>query len=109
MNRETILNTYKVNSNGVIQTPGKFEGEMLYVPYFWDAGLNGCASFDDGAVYGFIVDKEDREQFPELCITIAIMLEESSQGFVNSREFDSLAEYEDACNRLEESGDDDSF
>jgi len=36
MNREEINETYQIDKNGIIQGPGKFEGEMLYVPYFYD-------------------------------------------------------------------------
>jgi len=37
MTREQITSEYNIDDNGIIRNPGKFEGEMLYVPYFWDA------------------------------------------------------------------------
>jgi hypothetical protein len=46
MTRVDIEMDYKV-VNGRIRNPGKFEGEMLYVPYFWEAYLNGCADSDN--------------------------------------------------------------
>jgi hypothetical protein len=82
MTRQDILNEYKVNEQGIIQSPGKFEGEMLYVPYFWDAYLNGMADDDDGNVLTFIVDSGDKNEFPELANITKIHLEESDNGFV---------------------------
>ncbi len=72
---------YKVES-GIIRSPGKFEGEARYVPYFWDAYLNGCADRDDGAVLGFDVSKEDKVRFPELKRRRTVKLIERDDGFV---------------------------
>lgn len=62
--------------------PGKFEGEAAYVPYFWDAFLNGCADRDDLDVLGFDVNAEDKQLFPELRRRRTVKLIEDSQGFV---------------------------
>lgn len=82
MNRETILKEYTVDKHGIIKSPGKFEGEMLYVPYFWDAFLNGFADRDNGKIIGFDVTKEDKEEFPELKKHRTVRLQETDQGFV---------------------------
>jgi hypothetical protein len=68
--------------NGIIRTPGMFEGEALYVPYFWDAFMNGCADRDDGAVLGFDVTQEDKAQFPELKRRRTVKLYQRDDGFV---------------------------
>ena len=64
-----ILKDYDVK-NGVIMSPGKFEGESAYVPYFWDVALDGFADEDytdsTGAVYAFDISDEDKKFFPEL-------------------------------------------
>jgi hypothetical protein len=44
MTRTEILAQYQVGSDGVIRSPGKFEGEMLYVPFYWDIAMNGRRS-----------------------------------------------------------------
>lgn len=68
--------------NGIIQSPGKFEGQASYVPHFWDAYLNGCADRDDGRILGFDVTAEDKAAFPALKRRRTVRLMEDSQGFV---------------------------
>jgi hypothetical protein len=55
---------------------------MLYVPYFWDAYLNGCADRDDGTVLGFDVTREDKAIFPELKRRRTVRLIQRDDGFV---------------------------
>lgn len=81
MNRTQIEQEYAVE-NGRITTPGKFEGEAVYVPYFWDAYLNGFADRDNGTVLGFDVTAEDKKLFPELKGRRTVKLYERSDGFV---------------------------
>lgn len=66
----------------MVRGPGKFAGEPVYVPYFWDAYLNGCADRDDGTVLGFDVTAEDKELFPELKRRHTVELIERDDGFV---------------------------
>jgi hypothetical protein len=83
MTRQEILDDYTVDASGVIRNPGKFEGEMIYVPYFWDLYLDGSADSDNGKVLGFKITPEDRIMFPELPKRKrTIRLAESDQGFV---------------------------
>jgi hypothetical protein len=65
-----------------VARPGKFEGEAVYVPYFWEAFLNGMADRDDGRVLGFDVTAEDKVLFPELKGRRTVRLIETEQGFV---------------------------
>lgn len=74
---------FTTTESGRITTPGKFEGEMIYVPYFWEAYLDGMADRDDGRVIGFDIEASDRELFPELPKrrrTVRLMADD--QGFV---------------------------
>lgn len=82
--RERIEAEYKISAEGVIESPGKFEGEMIYVPYFWDMGLDGFADSDDGEVFEFAVSDAEREIFPELEGAEMIELYESDSGFVTA-------------------------
>ena len=82
MNRETILKEFKVDANSVIHRLGQFEGEMIYVPYFWEIYLDGGADRDDGEVLGFDLTAEDKLQFPELGRKRTIKLSQTDQGFV---------------------------
>lgn len=66
----------------IVSHPGKFEQEQAYVPYFWDAGLNGHYDDDDGEVFTFVVNAQDRVLFPELELDQTIKLIELDDGFV---------------------------
>jgi hypothetical protein len=81
MNRADIARDYIVR-NGRISSPGKFEGEMVYVPYYWDIGMNGFADIDDGRVCKFQVTTEDKKEFPELKRRRWVSLYEDDNGFV---------------------------
>jgi hypothetical protein len=65
-----------------VQGPGKFEGEAAYVPYYWDAYLNGMADRDDGKILGFDVTAEDRQLFPELKGRRTVRLYQREDGFI---------------------------
>ena len=93
MTRDDITKEYTIE-NGVIRTPGKFEGEMLYVPYFWDSALLGESDLDTGCAFFFVIDELDRAQFAELGTAYGIMLAESENGFVYACVYDSKEEYE---------------
>ena len=82
MKRSEVLREYDVDRSGRIKSPGKFEGEMIYVPVFWNAGLEGFADDDDGSVYEFRITADDRREYPELGKKKKLRLAESEQGFV---------------------------
>jgi hypothetical protein len=65
-----------------VHHPGKFEGEAPYVPFYWEAYLNGMADRDDGKVLGFDVTADDKALFPELRKRRTVKLVETEQGFV---------------------------
>lgn len=82
MTRQEIIKDYKVKS-GVILSPGKFEGEMLYAPYFYALLLLGEGEFDaDTGDTSFDITKEDIEEFPELKGCDIVYLSEDEDGFV---------------------------
>lgn len=84
LTREQIKNKYKVDKRGIIQTPGMFEGEMLYVPYFCMLLLDGDDDFVfDGEWVTDILD-EDKAMFPELRGYKEIILTMDCFGFVNA-------------------------
>lgn len=74
----------------VIISPGKFEGEMIYVPYFWNLALEGASSYDEDQdeneefpVSVFEINATDRENFPGLLDDVeTIRVWENLQGFV---------------------------
>jgi hypothetical protein len=105
MTKQDVLKDYKTR-DGHIVTPGKFEGEPVYVPVFWDRGLDGCADLDESGVYAFEVTNEDVTDFPELEGVNTLALEESETGFVNSSEWQSLAILERHLEQISELEDD---
>ena len=66
----------------IVSRPGKFEGEKPYVPFYWDAYLDGMADRDDGEVLGFDVLPEDKDIFPELKRRRTVKIKELDSGFV---------------------------
>ncbi len=66
MTREEILKQYNVNEDGVIESPGKFEGEMLYMPYFLDLSFMGWANTLQDGSFSIPIENKEREMFPEL-------------------------------------------
>lgn len=63
-----------------VSSPGKFEGEARYVPYFWDH--IHFADEDNGKVATWRVTHEDTLQFPELKGRKYVHLMETDSGFV---------------------------
>lgn len=70
----------------IITSPGKFEGEPLYCPYFWNMSMHGADTLDydeDGQVFStFIVTPKDAALFPELNDGDIVSLYEDNLGFV---------------------------
>lgn len=81
MTRQEIELRYKVE-NGIIRSPGQFEGEAIYVPHFWEIYLNGFADRDNGDVLGFDVTPVDKREFPELKRRRTVKLYQRDDGFV---------------------------
>lgn len=89
--RLALEEDYPLGEGDLIEAPGKFEGEPLWAPYFWEQD----ADEDDGeGVYTYHVTEKDRAIFPELKAIKTVFLEEDDQGFVTSdyEEVDAEAE-----------------
>ena len=72
--------------DGIIRNPGKFEGECVWVPYYWELVLDGDGEDeldDDGEVMAtrFVVDYEEAEAFGLEC-GATVEISQDSQGFV---------------------------
>jgi predicted nucleic acid-binding Zn-ribbon protein len=69
--RKAVIDDYDVDESGVITTPGRFEGGMIYEPYFWDTITNASSDYDiedtDGIVHSMVsIMQEEYGYFPEL-------------------------------------------
>lgn len=87
--REQVLRDYSVDQNGIIRSPGKFELEMIYTPYFYNLGLEGMADSDEDGVWGFNVSDEDRKQFPELAKVEHVEIRVCDQGFAYAKSIEA--------------------
>jgi hypothetical protein len=86
-----IRKEYTADNAGRITDPGKFEGEPIFAPYFWDLALQGFADDDNGQVFKFKFafgeqDKAILADWPELAKWLGrkrtLHMSEDSQGFV---------------------------
>jgi hypothetical protein len=81
LKRSDVEKNFKV-IGGLIKSPGKFEDEPIYVPYFWQIGLEGCADQDRDGDFVFHIDASDVEMWPELRNITRLQLWEDDNGFV---------------------------
>src|SRR5690349_3802021 len=113
MTRQDVLDSYEVDSRGIIKSPGKFESEAVYVPHFWDATMDGsCETLDwpdESTSYLVELDDADRAEWPELSADcVALHMQESDTGFVSCEELNAAAlealraENESACDEERE-------
>jgi len=89
MTRKEIEKDYDVNEYGIITSPGKFEGDMAYIPYFWDMVMNGTGEDiweDDLLITRLTIDNEDVKEFSGILtkddLNKEIELWEDNSGFV---------------------------
>lgn len=75
-NRKMQVLGYRASVKG----PGRFKGEAPYVPYFWDAVMDGRAE-ENGGVLTFAVTSKDGAMFPELRQRAHVCIYEEN-GFV---------------------------
>lgn len=63
----TTLENYQHDGKR-ITSPGKFEGEPIFAPAYWQLGLEGFADHDDGKTYTFKFTNgcDDFKVWPEL-------------------------------------------
>lgn len=84
-----MRNEYEfVTENGIIVSPGKFQGETSDVPIWWEQVLN-CnydLEVEIGSLtwYIFIFTDEDKIDFPAYAEAYGIALCEDSLGFIHS-------------------------
>ena len=94
-----------------VKSPGKFEGEQVYVPYLWEEGICSGQGFGVISDFGLYCDSvtiqlDDLLIFPELKAIETIYLCENSQGFVSEmtkEEYDNTEKaYDKFCEATEE-------
>lgn len=87
--RERILADYKTDASNHILNPGKFEGEPIFAPHFWNLANEGFADDDSGSLvrFKFKAGDPELETWPELKAWLGrkrtLSISEDSQGFVH--------------------------
>ena len=88
MTPKEVRTQYNVDNHGIIRSPGKFDGEPVYAPAYWEVVLNGMADDDNGAesnpIAYFNLTENDRQTWPELDDAICLALQEDDNGFVHT-------------------------
>lgn len=81
------------NLADIVSHPGKFEGEPVFAPYYWDQAMEGNSEFiypdgcnqedveDSNFFDCFGVNAEESDAF-DLPIGTVVLIREDSQGFV---------------------------
>lgn len=97
--------------DGIIRDAGKFEGEMVYVPHFWEnvimySGEVDQVKYNNVLIHKVKVREGDREKFPELEGVDYVYLFEDHNGFVkendlNESDFEKIKEKSQYWGELE--------
>lgn len=83
MTRAEVMKHYRTDAHGRIISPGAFEGEMIYLPHYWEAFMDGMVDFERGDVLGFYIEDDERREFPELGKRRrTVKLYQRSDGFI---------------------------
>lgn len=106
MSREQIMREYEVRS-GYIRSPGKMEGNPIWVPALWDQTMEGGQDdtvYDgDTTISVFHISKDDTDEFPELAKYKVVTLYEDTQGFVQWDGYKTEADWHHAEQQARES------
>ncbi len=73
---------YELTAQKTIKNPGKFEGEMYYIPIFYEMALDGMADEDTETGWIFDLVNDDFKKYPELKGYDRLELTTDTNGFV---------------------------
>ena len=69
---------------GIIQSPGRFEGESRYIPELWNLAMNGDGKEALDQKIEVFINSDDRSRYPELENVSVVSLWIDDNGFVYS-------------------------
>jgi hypothetical protein len=83
MKRREIEDLYRIE-DGIIRSPGEFQGQALYMPHFWDRFMDDGAdeNVDDSDLVCCTVTFEDVMEFPELKLGQVVRFYEDDKGCI---------------------------
>jgi len=80
---------YVVDAHRIIREPGRFDGLPVYAPYFWSAYVDGAYGdeewIEDTHVIVFILNDDDRREYPELAGATRLFIWEDSGDMLRIR------------------------
>ncbi len=82
-NYQEVKSQFKVNRLGIITSPGKFEGESLATPYFYNCMMDGSGNIMQ-------IDAEERSLFSIEERYNYVIVYESNDGFSSCAYFETL-------------------
>ncbi len=60
------LAQYAWSDRGLITTPGRFEGEMMYLPHFWNTSMEGFCEWHRDKSVSMPIESADIQLFKNL-------------------------------------------
>ena len=83
MTRREIEDLYQI-ADGIIRSPGEFQGEARYMPHFWTRFMDGGADedADDSSVVRCTVTFGEVMEFPELKLGQVVRFYEDEKGSI---------------------------
>jgi hypothetical protein len=88
---------YTVSMEGIINDPGKFEGEPAEILYFYEATMNGSSDESGEGWDAFDLSEEEKMAFEIPAKYSVAVLHYSDQGFVNL-EYGTAEDFEEFAN-----------
>lgn len=79
--RDYVLQGYEIENN-IITSPGKFEGEYIATPYFYECYMDGDGEDNINSI-DFEISEAEKTVFPVLCSSETFSLVISDNGFVH--------------------------
>ena len=81
MTRQDVEREHTI-AHGHVVSKGKFEGEPVWAPYFWQLALDGAADWEseDLDKYQFAVTQDHKAIWPELSRAKTVFIAEMDDG-----------------------------
>ncbi len=66
MTRTEIEAMYQIDAEGFIDSEGPFKDTPMWLPFFWNAAMEGVAEMEYNGISVFHIGEGERAEFPDL-------------------------------------------